>query len=221
MDYGVPLGRRFRALKLWFVLRYSAVPESAYPQLTSDMPRIWRAELRQMRVSSWRRLCRCRSSVSAIAAATIKTGGFSTRSTPREWLSCHTPCSTAVCVAARLREYADDAEDVDVVAVYSDTGRRAVIQRCTDQSVPLNSAAASASLSFATESPMSRGRMSAMLRRMLENVRIGFGSPFWLLVVRRDRAHTASVPVWSDRKYSHRPSGDHSGCEALKVSAVR
>ena len=22
MDYGVPLGRRFRALKLWFVMRY-------------------------------------------------------------------------------------------------------------------------------------------------------------------------------------------------------
>ena len=22
MDYGIPLGRRFRALKLWFVLRY-------------------------------------------------------------------------------------------------------------------------------------------------------------------------------------------------------
>ena len=48
MDYGVPLGRRFRALKLWFVMRsygregLAAVIRAAHPPGAANSPARWR-----------------------------------------------------------------------------------------------------------------------------------------------------------------------------------
>lgn len=68
-------------------------------------------------------------------------------------------------------------------------------QRGTDHSIPLYSVAASASLSIATDRPMSRGRISAIDRRAPGNVRTSLGSPFGFFSAERGRAQTARVPV--------------------------
>ena len=75
MDYGVPLGRRFRSLKLWFVMRYFGHERMA------AIIRSHVAMAQEFAVAGWPRMidssyalrCRCRSYASGCAAAMKRT----------------------------------------------------------------------------------------------------------------------------------------------------
>ena len=77
-DWHVALGRRFRSLKLWFVLRYYGAEPGSAPGSgpTSSGPRIWRPGSTRMTVSNWWRPFRSRWCASGIWPATKRPSGW-------------------------------------------------------------------------------------------------------------------------------------------------
>ena len=75
-DWHVPLGRRFRALKLWFVMRWYGA-EGLRAALREDValaPGSRRARRRPSTAASWPRPRRCRSCACSTATATTRPG---------------------------------------------------------------------------------------------------------------------------------------------------